>query len=51
MEKDKGQNDFAETVTSKAYKEVEEEKKQKLLNLIVEIIVEATFKEYYEKSH
>jgi len=32
-------------------KEAEQQKEEKLVNLIVEIIVSSTLKEYYEKSN
>ncbi len=35
----------------KTIEETEEEKAQKLVNLIVRVIVKATLKEYYEKSN
>jgi hypothetical protein len=34
----------------KGLEELEAEKEEKMLNLIVEIIVEATLKEYYEEG-
>lgn len=48
MENDKESNKFLDDKITKNFDEIELEKEKKLLNLIVEIIVKATLKEYYE---
>ena len=35
---------------SENYDEIEEEKEKKLVNLIIQIVVKSTLKEYYEKG-
>jgi hypothetical protein len=35
----------------KTFEVIEEEREQKLVNLIIEIIVSSTLKEYYEKGN
>lgn len=45
-----GKDNLTDEKMLKTIDEIEEEKEQKLVNLIVRIIVKATLKEYYEKS-
>ncbi len=42
--------DLKEQVILKTYDDFEQEKEKKLVNLIVEIIVAITLKDYYEKG-
>lgn len=50
MEKAKVKDIDIEGIIAKNNDEIEQEKEQKLVNLIIEIIVSSTLKEYYEKS-
>lgn len=55
MENDKVSKDGAlkgtEVDISKFSEELERCKEEKLVNLIIEIVVSSTLKQYYEKSH
>lgn len=55
MENDKVSRDEAlkgtEVDISKFSEELDRAKEEKLVNLIIEIIVSSTLKQYYEKSH
>lgn len=50
MEKLIEPTDFNDQIILETNSEIEQEKEKKLVNLIVQIIVTATLKEYYEKS-
>ncbi len=50
MEKSRENTDLKEEIILKTNTEIEQEKEKKLVNLIIEIIVSATLKEYYEKG-
>ncbi|MGV3761403.1 hypothetical protein [Parapedobacter sp.] len=48
MDKSTDNQSFQKKDLLKTSEEIEKEKEEKLVNLIVQIIVEATLKEYYE---
>jgi len=50
MEKTSGDNDLKDELILKTNTSIEQEKEKRLVNLIVEIIVSSTLKEYYEKG-
>lgn len=50
MEKMIENTDVLDDKILKTIDEIEQEKERKFVNLIIEIIVSATLKEYYEKS-
>ena len=50
MERERDESALKDIKIQEAIKINELEKEEKLVNLIVEIIVEATLKEFYEKS-
>ena len=51
MEKISENKELKDELVLKTLTESEQEKEKKLVNLIVEIIVSITLKEYYEKGH
>ena len=51
MEKLRENSDIIDREISKSFDEIEGEKERKLVNLIIEIIVSVTLKEYYEKGN
>jgi hypothetical protein len=51
MEKSRENTDLKEEIILKTNTEIEQVKEKKLVNLIIEIIVSATLKEYYEKGN
>ena len=50
MDKATDNQSFQQKNLLKTSKEIKKEKEDKLVNLILQIIVEATLKEYYENS-
>ena len=50
MDKATDNQSFQKKYVLKTSEEIDKEKEEKLVNLIVQIIVEATLKEYYENS-
>lgn len=50
MENEKGGTCLIDETISKTNDEIEQEKEQNFVNLIIKIIVSITLKEYYEKS-
>ena len=50
MENVKEKTNTADEIISKTNDEIEQEKERNFVNLIIEIIVSITLKEYYEKS-
>ncbi len=50
MEKLRENTDLTDELILKANAEIEQEREKKFVNLIVEIIVSITLKEYYEKG-
>lgn len=50
MDKSTDNQSFQKKNLLKNSEEIDKEKEEKLVNLIVQIIVEATLKEYYENS-
>lgn len=50
MEKVSESNNLVDDKILKTNAEIEQEKEQKFVNLIIEIIVSSTLKEYYEKG-
>lgn len=50
MENVKEKTDLVDEIISKNNDEIEQEKERNFVNLIIEIIVSITLKEYYEKS-
>ncbi len=50
MEKENVKTDLTDEIILKTHDQIEEEKEQKFVNLIIEIIVGITLKEYYEKG-
>ncbi len=51
MEDEKDKNLEMDELILKTFELIEEEKEQKLVNLIIEIIVASTLKVYYEKGN
>lgn len=51
MENELGKEETIDEKVLKTFDEIEVEKEQKLVNLIVRIVIKATLKEYYEKSN
>lgn len=50
MENVKEKTDLVDEKILKTNSQIEQEKEQKFVNLIIEIIVSSTLKEYYEKG-
>lgn len=50
MKKDDEKDNQEDEIILKTFDQIEEVKERKLVNLIIEIIVTSTLREYYEKS-